>query len=147
MDADAPLCLQRGRNSCGSRGFPQRDTVLALSRGLAGPTRTLLCASSWSLMTASKEKVSPFSWRKKKDVKQGWILQCRRINIWFGQGCAIYALSDIFLSYDVGKDVCQCQPIYSHGLPRLQIQPSSKPGPGGRWWQRWPSCQHFTALQ
>lgn len=65
-DADAPLCLHRGRNSCGSRGSPQRVVGLALSRGLTSSDRTLLCTSSWSLLTASKEKVSPFSWREEK---------------------------------------------------------------------------------
>lgn len=63
-DADAPLCLQMGRNSCGNRGSAQGDPALALSRGLVCPIGALLCASSWSLLTASKEKVSPFSWKK-----------------------------------------------------------------------------------
>lgn len=60
-DADAPLCLQRGRNSCGSMGSAQRDTGLALRRGLCRPVAPLLSVSSWSLLTASREKVNPFS--------------------------------------------------------------------------------------
>lgn len=63
-DADAPLSLQMERNSCGSSGSAQGDPALALSRGLVGPVRSLPCTSSWSLLTASNEKVSPFSWRK-----------------------------------------------------------------------------------
>lgn len=60
-EADAALCLQSGRNSCGSRGSAQRDPALALTRGLCCPV-LLPSASSWSLLTASREKDKPFSW-------------------------------------------------------------------------------------
>lgn len=67
-DADAPLSLQRGRNSCGSMGSAQEDTVLALRRGFCCPVARWLSVSSWSLLTASSEKVNPFSWKEKADV-------------------------------------------------------------------------------
>ena len=67
-DAEAPCCLQRGRNSCGSMGSAQRDMLLALSRGLCCPAAPLLSVNSWSLLMASREKDSPFSWKEKADV-------------------------------------------------------------------------------
>lgn len=67
-DADAPLSLQRGRNSCGSMGSAQEDTVLALRRGFCCPVARWLSVSSWSLLTASSEKVNPFSWKEKAHV-------------------------------------------------------------------------------
>lgn len=116
MDADAPLCLQRGRNSCGSRGSPQRDTVLALSRGLAWPATALLSASSWSLWTASKEKVSPFSCREEK-MKANKVLQRRRVNICFSSGPFISFFHMMLAETSVRR-------IDSLGPPQLQIQPS-----------------------
>lgn len=62
-DAEALLCLQRGTNSCGSMGSLHWDKEVARRRGLCGPTAPALADSSWSLLTASREKVRPFSWR------------------------------------------------------------------------------------
>lgn len=70
-DAEALLCLQRDTNSCGSMGSLHWETGLARSRGLCWPTAPELADNSWSLLTASREKVRPFSWKKEAFVRRG----------------------------------------------------------------------------
>jgi len=65
-EAEAPRCLQRGSSSWGSMGSAHRDAGPALRRGLSCPFARLISVSSWSLLTASREKVNPFSLREKK---------------------------------------------------------------------------------
>lgn len=64
-------------------GSAQRDTAPVLPRALTCPVTMLLSASSWSLLTASNEKVSPFSCKERKmlnkDLKQS--LVCWRKNV------------------------------------------------------------------
>lgn len=65
-DADAPLCRQRGRNSWGSIGSAHRDMVLDLRCGFCFPVMKLLSVNSCSLLTASREKEKPPSWKRSK---------------------------------------------------------------------------------
>lgn len=136
MDAEAPLCLHRGRNSCGSRGSAQRDTVPALSRGLAGSIRALLSASSWSLLTASKEKVSPFSCRKEKKRRRQTKLDftMQEDKYLLSSGVCHYALSAFFLSHDVGQEslsVSLFTHMDFHGSRSGPAQSQDQQGDGG----------------
>lgn len=131
-------------------GSAQRDAALVLARALNCPVPILLSASSWSLLTASNEKVSPFSWKERqmlnKDLIQSPVCWRKKVTLPHQMVCSGSVPDDWKTLALLLLSIEELQEIYLLRLVQLQMS-IQQPEPGQRWRQVWPSWWQFPEIR